>query len=171
MDKRRHLASDTGLYDYETFEVLLNYETTRVRRYPSPITLLHLSLASNEPGEGSRKMAHASMTSLLNRGLRVSDVPAHYHEEFLVLLPATREAGGRAVAERILASYRTTQGFATSNHTQRHNAYLGLTSQNGGSVLSSQQLLGEAAMAMNEARVRQSYTYLAYADLTNHSRS
>ena len=31
MEKRRQLASDTGLYTYETFEILLNYEIARVK--------------------------------------------------------------------------------------------------------------------------------------------
>jgi diguanylate cyclase (GGDEF)-like protein len=167
MDKRRHLASDTGLYTYEVFEVLLNYETTRIRRYPSPITLLHVTLAASEYTDDIRSQAHDAMTSLLNRSLRVSDVPAHYHSEFLILLPATDETGARAVAERILASYRTTQSIATGKLSKRRNAYLGLSSHDGSGLISSQQILAEAATAMNEARLRQSYTYLAYSDLAN----
>jgi GGDEF domain-containing protein len=165
MDKRRHLATDTGLYTYDVFEVLLNYEIARIKRYPSPITLLHLTLAANESSEEFRRQAHEAMTRLLNRTLRVSDVPSHYHDEFLVLLPATDEAGGRAVAERILASFRTTQSLSTGKLSSRRDAYLGLTAENGGSVLSPQQMLAEAAVAMNEARLRKSYTYVAYSDV------
>jgi GGDEF domain-containing protein len=165
MDKRRHLAGETGLYTYEVFEVLLDYETTRIRRYPSPITLLHLSLAADELEGDFRTQAHAAMVSLLDRSLRVSDVPAHYHSEFLILLPATDEPGGRAVAERTLASYRTTQSIATGRLSKRRNAYMGLTTQDGSALVTSQQLLAEAAMAMNEARLRQSYTYIGYSDL------
>lgn len=171
MDKRRQLATDTGLFTYDVFEVLLNYEIARIKRYPSPITLLHLTLFSKEDGKERRIQAHEAMTSLLNRTLRVSDVPAHYHDEFLVLLPSTDEVGGRAVAERLLASYRTTQSMTTGRVSSRREAFLGLTSQNGGSVLSAPQLLAEAAVAMNEARLRQSYTYVAYSDLADQKSS
>lgn len=167
MDKRRHLATETGLYGYDVFEVLLNYEIARVKRYPSPITLMHLTLASEGVSESFKLRAHEAMTSLLNRTLRVSDVPAHYHDEFLILLPATDESGAKAVAERILASYRTTQSLSTGRLSTKRNAYLGLSSQNGGSVLSAQQLRAEATAAMSEARLRRSYTYIAFAELAN----
>ena len=106
------------------------------------------------------------MTNLLNRTLRVSDVPTHYHEEFLVLLPATDEIGGRSVAERILGHYRTTQSLATGRLSPKRNAYLGITTQNGSNILSSQQLMAEAAVAMNEARLQKSYTYIAFSDIS-----
>ncbi len=167
MEKRRHLATDTGLFAYDVFEVLLEYEVARVKRYPSPITMMHLTLASEGVTAEFRKRAHEAMTSLLNRTLRISDVPGHYHDEFLILLPATDETGAKAVAERILASYRTTQSLSTGRLSNKRNAYLGLTSQNGGSVLSAQQLRAEAAAAMSEARLRRSYTFISFAELAN----
>jgi GGDEF domain-containing protein len=169
MEKRRQLATDSGLFSYDVFEVLLNYEVARIKRYPSPITLMHLSLAADKVTVEFRRQAHEAMTSLLNRTLRVSDVPAHYHDEFLILLPATDDAGAQAVAERLLASYRTTQSLSTGRLSNKRNAYLGLTSQNGGSVLSAQQLQAEAAAAMNDARLRKSYTFVPYSALLSKS--
>lgn len=165
MDKRRNLATDTGLYAFDVFEILLNYEIARVKRYPSPLTLMHVALVASEYTGELKRQAHEAMSSLLNRTLRVSDVPAHFHDEYLILLPATEEAGGRAVAERVLATFRTTQSLATGRLSRRRNAFLGLTTHNSGSLLSSQQLMAEAAAAMNEARQRQSYTYIAYSDI------
>ncbi len=167
MENKRHLASTTGLYAFDVFEVLLSYEIARVKRYPSPISLVHLTLISEDVTVEFRRQAHEAMTSLLDRTLRISDVPAHYQDDFLVLLPATDEMGCRAVAERILASYRTTRSLSTGRLSNKRNAYVGLTTQNSGSVLSSGQLLAEAATAMSEARARHSYTYIAYSDLMN----
>jgi GGDEF domain-containing protein len=166
MDKRRQLASDTGLYTFEVFDVLLNYEISRVKRYPSPLTLIHIALATESMAPEFKKQALEAMTNLLNRTLRVSDVPTHYHEEFLVLLPATDEIGGRSVAERILGHYRTTQSLATGRLSPKRNAYLGITTQNGSNILSSQPLMAEAAVAMNEARLQKSYTYIAFSDIS-----
>lgn len=164
MDKRRHLATETGLYTPDVFEVLLNYETTRIKRYPGPLALLHLALGTDDyPGE-LRKQAHEAMTSLLNRTLRASDVPSHYHNEFLILLPATDEEAARTVAERILSTYRTTPDLA-GRTASAPNVYVGLTSQNGGSILSPQHLLAEAAAALDEARLSRSSNYVAYSDL------
>jgi GGDEF domain-containing protein len=167
MDKRRQLASETGLYTFDVFDVLLNYEIARVKRYPSPLTLMHISLATENQIPEFKKQAHEAMTNLLSRALRVSDVPTHYNEEFLVLLPATDEVGGAAVAERILGHYRTTQSLATGRLSAKRNAYFGVTTQNGSTILSSQQLMAEAAVAMNEARVRKSFTFIAFSDISN----
>jgi GGDEF domain-containing protein len=167
MDKRRQLASETGLYSFDVFEVLLNYEIARVKRYPSPLTLIHLALATENQAPEFKKQAHEAMTNLLNRTLRVSDVPTHYNDEFLVLLPATDDVGGRCVAERVLGHYRTTQSLATGRLSSKRNAYLGITTENGSSILSSNTLLAEAAVAMNEARLRKSYTYISFTDISS----
>lgn len=166
MDKKRQLAGETGLYTFEVFEVLLDYEISRIKRYPSPLTLMHIALSTESMSPEFKKQALEAMTNLLNRTLRVSDVPTHYHEEFLVLLPATDEEGGRAVAERTLGHYRTTQSLATGRLSPKRNAYLGITTQNGSSILSGQQIMAEAAVAMNEARLRKSFTYVAFSDLS-----
>lgn len=164
MDKRRDLAGETGLYTYDVFNILLNYEVTRLQRYPGPLTLLHVALSTKSLPEDIKTRAAKAMTELLNRALRVSDVPAHYNDEYLVLLPNTDEAGGRAVAERILGHFRTTQSLSTGR-LAKVNAFIGLTYKPGGSSLSANHLVAEAAVAMNEARTRQSYTYVAFSDI------
>jgi len=166
MEKKRQLASETGLYAFDVFSVLLNYEIARIQRYPSPLTLLHVALDAKSQPEDGKKKAMRAMTDLLNRALRVSDVPAHYNDEYLVLLPATDEAGGRAVAERILGHFRTTQNLTISRLTKL-SAYIGLTCKHSGTNLSANQLLAEAAVAMNEARTRQSYTYISFSDMAD----
>ncbi len=170
MEKRRQLASDTGLYTYETFQILLNYEITRVKRYPGPLTLIHLALATENLTPDFIKQAHTAMTNLLDRTLRISDVPAHYKDEFLILLPSANSDAARAVAERILGQFRTTQSFATGKLSSKRNAYLGTTTQNGNDITSDKQILAEAAIAMNEARSRQSYTYIAFENISSGQR-
>jgi GGDEF domain-containing protein len=167
MEKRRQLVSDTGLYTYETFEILLNYEVARVKRYPGPLTLMHIALATENLLPDFIKQAHTAMTGLLERSLRASDIPAHYKDEFLILLPSADNDAAHSVAERILGQFRTTQSFATGKLSSKRNAYLGATTQNGNDITSEKQLLAEAAIAMNEARQRQSYTYIAFTDISS----
>jgi len=167
MNNRRPLASESGLYTYETFEILLGHEIARIKRYPGPLTLLHLALATEILAGESAKLTHAAMVNLLERTLRVTDVPAHYKDDFLILLPSTDGNGARSVAERILGQFRTTQSIATGKLSGRRNAYLGMTTQVGSAITSEKQILAEAAIAMNEARLRQSYTYIAFADISS----
>ena len=167
MERRRQLASESGLYTYETFEILLNYEVARVKRYPEPVTLIHVALTTENLPADFVKQTHTAMTNLLDRTLRVSDVPAHYKDDFLILLPSAGGDAARAVAERILGQFRTTQSIATGKLSYKRNAYLGVTTQNGSEIASAKQLQAEATIAMNEARQRQSYTYVAFADISS----
>lgn len=165
MDKRRQLASETGLYTFDVFEVLLNYEIARISRHPSPLTLMHIALAAENQIPEFKKQAHEALANLLSRTLRISDVPTHYNDDFLVLLPDTDSEGGITVAERILGNYRTTKSLATGRLSPRRNAYIGITTRPGPEVLSAQQLLAEASVAVNEARLRHSFTLVSYAEI------
>ncbi|MEW6030089.1 MAG: diguanylate cyclase domain-containing protein [Chloroflexota bacterium] len=164
MESRRQLASKTGLYTLDVFIVLLNYEIARMNRYPGPLTLLQITLAMEGQAADIRKLAKEVMTRQLASTLRISDVPAHYNDDFLVLLPATDENGGRAVAERILSNFRTTQSLATGR-LKKKNAYVGVTSRNSGSTVTVEELMAEAAVAMNEGRARDSYTCVVFSEL------
>ena len=164
MEKRRQLVGETGIFTQDVFEVLLNYEISRTQRYPSPLTLIHVSLATGNYSEELKKRTRDGLTNLLNRTLRVSDVPAHYGDEFLVLLPSTDETGGRAVADRILGTFRTTQNLAAGRGANA-GAYVGVTSRNAGGAYTAEELLAEAAVAMNEARATESPRYVSYSDI------
>jgi GGDEF domain-containing protein len=166
METRRQLVGESGIFKQDVFEVLLNYEVSRAQRYPSPLTLLHIAPATSNFSADLKKKSHDALTNLLNRTLRVSDVPAHFGEEFLVLLPSTDETGGRAVAGRILGHFRTTQNLTTGRLASM-NAYIGLTSRAAGGALSGQELLAEASVAMNEARAQQSPSYMMYSDISD----
>lgn len=166
MEKRRQLVGESGIFTQDVFEVLINYEISRVQRYPSPLALLHIALASGGFSADLQKKSRDALTNLLNRTLRVSDVPAHLGEEFLVLLPATDEIGARAVADRILGHFRTTQNLATGR-LQTLNAYIGVTCRGAGTASSAQELMAEASVAMNEARAQQSPRYLTYSDIAS----
>jgi GGDEF domain-containing protein len=162
MEKRRSLAGETGIFNQDVFQVLFNYEVNRIQRYPGPTALLHIALAVDNFSPELIKKAKYGMANLLNRILRISDVPAHFGDEFLVLLPATDEDGSRAVAERILGHFRTTQNLA-GGRSSKFDAFVGFTSRGARDTISAQELLAEAAVAMNEARLRQSFTYIAYS--------
>lgn len=164
MDKKRQLARDTGLYALDVFRMLLGYEVSRNTRYPGPLTLLHISLANSGLNTDDKKQALEAMSYLLNKSLRISDIPTQVQDEFLVFLPATDEEGGRMVAERLLSHFRTTQSLSTGRLSKK-NAYIGMTSHENGATVSIEQLMAEASVAMNEARLHQSYTCISFSEI------
>ncbi|MGC8856286.1 MAG: GGDEF domain-containing protein [Anaerolineae bacterium] len=166
MDQKRKLATETSLYTRDVFQVLFEYEVSRSLRYPSPLTLLCISLETEGQSPESLQQARQALIEILEQHLRASDIPAYYGDDFVVLLPGTDELGGRAVAERILGRFRTTQKFTTERLT-RMNVYIGLACRESGSSISAEQLLAEAMVAMNEARMRKSFTYLPFSEIAD----
>jgi diguanylate cyclase (GGDEF)-like protein len=165
MDQKRKLATETGLYTRDVFQVLFEYEVSRAQRYPTPLTLLCISLETEGQSPEALQQARQALIEILGRHLRVSDVPAYYGDDFVVLLPGTDELGGRTVAERILGRFRTTQKF--TDRLTRMNVYIGLAWRESGSSISAEQLLAEATVAMNEARIRKSFTYLCFSEIAD----
>ncbi len=164
MTDQRNPISPSGLYSYEIFETLFKYEIARAQRYPSALTLLHIGLEVQGQGVQAQDQASQVMIDLLNKSLRISDVPAHYHDEFLVLLPSTDETGGRAVADRILGRFKNTQQL-TSGPMFRMNVFIGIASQHGDHPISAGQLMAEASTAMNEARRQRAGKTVAFSEL------
>jgi len=164
MDGNRKLATETGLYTRDVFQVLFEYEVSRAQRYPSPLTLLFISVETELQSAEAIQQARQVLIEILGRYLRISDIPAYYGDDFVVLLPNTDEIGGRAVAERILGRFRTTQKFTTARLT-RMNVYIGIACRESGSAVPAEQLLAEAMVAMNEARIRKSFTYVCFSEI------
>ncbi len=163
-EQRRSPTTASGLYTSESFKILFDYEVARAQRYPSPLTALHLAAEPDDPSEEVKGLAYQVVSDILSRILRVTDIPTQSNEEFLILLPATDEAGGRALAERILINVRTRQDFPTDKLFQM-KLYVGLASRFMDSKTASQELLAEASVAMNEARVKRSSAYVAFSDI------
>ncbi len=164
MTGNRNSTDPSGLYPFETFETLFKYEIARALRYPSALTLLNISLDIQGNPLQDRERAGQIMTDLLNKSLRISDVPTQHNDEFLVLLPATDEQGARTVADRILGRFRNTQQLPAGG-LFRMNAFIGIASQHGDQPISAEQLMGEAAAAMQEARAQGARTTVAFSEI------
>jgi GGDEF domain-containing protein len=164
IEQRRYLSSATGMYHYDMFERIFNHELARSQRYISPLTLLHISVQVRDTSPDVKERASIMMADILNRSLRISDVPAHYDDDFLVLLPSTDAMSGGNVAERILINLKSTQNLPTGK-LFRMSAYTGLTTYAGGAETTCRLLMAEAAVAVNEALERQAHTFVAFSSL------
>ncbi len=151
MNTQPNKSRETGLYDEQVFKVLVEYELSRAQRYPSPVTMLHISLnlgdAKPENAESIRKI----FGDILNTSLRISDIPAHYGEDFLVMMPSTDESGAQAAAGRLIARLKGTRSLANGN-LFKFSIHIGIATHPGGRGTSADKLLGQAEAALQDAR-------------------
>ncbi len=166
MNATRNPSDPGGLYQYETFKTLFNYEIARAQRYPSALALLCISLELQGAAPAGRAQADRVMAEILNKSLRVSDVPARRQDEYLILLPATDENGARIAADRILSRLKNTQQLPAGG-LFRMEVYVGIASQHEDKPLPAESLMAEATAAMNNARSRKARKAVAYSEIAS----
>src|SRR5688572_26733492 len=89
------------LYPPESFNILLDHEVNRSRRYGNPLTLLDLSFETDPNDPQNLRSAEVYTMNVLNLRLRDTDIPCKKGNEFLVLMPATDERGARIACQRL----------------------------------------------------------------------
>jgi len=151
MSLQLNKSSETGLYDQHVFMMLADYELNRAQRYPSPVTLLHISLNLKQVKPELAEKVTEQFESILNTSLRISDIPGHYGSDFLVLMPATDENGAQAAARRLIARLKGTREFEDGN-LFKFNIHIGIATHPGGRGMSVNQLLDQATNALQNAR-------------------
>lgn len=149
MDINIRKISETGLYPYEVFKILMDYELTRAQRYPNPIALLMISLNLEVAGSETLSEIIEVLAGILNTGLRVSDIPTYHDGTFLVLLPMTDATGGQAAAQRLIDRMKGT-GDLVEN--VKFTIHIGISSHPGGKELTAETLLLHAEQAFKEAQ-------------------
>ncbi len=162
MSAELNKISETGLYDEQVFKLLAEYELTRVQRYPSPVTLLHISLNLEEAKPKIVKSVEQLFAGILNTSLRISDIPAHYGKDFLVLMPATDNIGAQAAASRLIARLKGTRNFADGN-LFKFKIHIGIATHPGGQGVSVDSLLQQAESALQEARKAGLQAYIVFS--------
>ena len=151
MSLQLNKSSETGLYDEQVFKLLAEYELSRAQRYPSPVTLLHISLNLEQVKPEIAEKVKQLFEGILNTSLRISDIPGHYGNDFLVLMPATDETGAQAAAGRLIARLKGTRDFDDGN-LFKFSIHIGIATHPGGRGASANQLLQQAETAMQQAR-------------------
>ena len=131
MSLQLNKSSETGLYDEQVFKLLAEYELSRAQRYPSPVTLLHISLNLEQVKPEIAEKVKQLFEGILNTSLRISDIPGHYGNDFLVLMPATDETGAQAAAGRLIARLKGTRDFDDGN-LFKFSIHIGIATHPGG---------------------------------------
>lgn len=99
--------SITKLYVHRYFQLRLEEEVARSRRYNSTISLLmcdidHFKDINDTYGHQQGDMMLREISKILRQNVRTTDIAARYGgEEFAIILPETTQADAKIVAERI----------------------------------------------------------------------
>ena len=156
-------SSETGLYDEQVFKVLVEYELSRTQRYPSPLTMLHISLKLEKTKPEITRRVEQLLIGILNTSLRISDIPAHYGQDFLVLMPATEEKGAQAAAKRLIARLKDARNFGDGS-LFNFSIHIGIATHLGGRSGSVDKLLQQAESAMRQARKAGPQAYKVFSE-------
>lgn len=154
--------TETGLYEEEVFKLLADYELSRAQRYPSPVSMLHISLNLDQATPVIAVTLKQLFTGALNTNLRVSDIPAQYGNDFFILMPSTDEIGAQAVSRRLIARLRGTRNFADGNMF-KFVINIGIATHPGGYGVSAENLLQQAESALQEAKETGPHMYKQYS--------
>ena len=157
------LTYEIELYSLESFRTLLEHEIHRSRRYKSPLTLIHLAIETDPDQPDVLHSAEIFTIKVLDVQLRDTDIPCRKGNEFLVLMPATFEEGGRIACERLARSFN--EPHQTYDRVSFHMVvYVGMSSIPAGESLTSDNLLRQAEKAMQYARDNHITTAVTYPD-------
>jgi diguanylate cyclase (GGDEF)-like protein len=163
MSLQLNKVSETGLYNEQVFKLLVEYELSRAQRYPSPVSLLHISLNLEQAKPEIAKSVEQLFAGILNTSVRISDIPAHYGRDFLVLMPATDESGAQAASGRLIARLKGTRNFADGN-LFKFNIHIGIATHPGGRGASADKLLQQADAALQKARQAGPQVYKVFSE-------
>ena len=158
------LTHEIELYSLESFKTLLDHEVNRSRRYKTPLTVIHLAIETDPDRPDVQYSAEMFAINILDVQLRDTDIPCRKGTEFLVLMPATFEEGGRIACERLAKSFN--ERHQTYDRVSFNMVvYVGMSSIPAGESLTSENLMQQAAKAMQHARDNHMTTAVKYSDL------
>ena len=153
------------LYALESFKALLDHEVNRSRRYKTPLTLIHFAIETDPDRPEIQHNAEMFAINILDVQMRDTDIPCRKGNEFLILMPATDEPGGRIVCER-LANLFNAQHQTYDRISFNMAVFVGMASIAGGEQLSSTKLLKQAASAMQHARSQRLTKAVLFSEIT-----
>ncbi len=151
------------LYSSESFKILLGHEVKRSHRYKTPLTIIHLAIETDPAGPKIQHSAEMVAINILDVQLRDTDIPCRKGNEFIVLMPATFEEGGRIACKRLTSLFnRPHQTYDRVSFNMV--TYIGMSSIPAGESLTSDNLLQQAARAVQYARDQHIKTAVMYSE-------
>jgi diguanylate cyclase (GGDEF)-like protein/PAS domain S-box-containing protein len=167
----QHMADHdplTGLLNRRSFDRELRGHTSRTRRYgPTGAVLMidldHFKYFNDTQGHSAGDQLIVRIAQGLCSRLRESDVVARLGgDEFAVLLPAQDEAATLAVAQALLAVVRDEAMPALVGRDRRVTASIGIARFDDGELLTPEDVMVNADLAMYDAKENGRDRYARY---------
>jgi hypothetical protein len=147
------------VYNSDVFQILLEYEISRSKRYPSPLSLLKIEVTPSALDSETLSAAPAIFSSALNKHLRAADIPSKTGNIFTLLLPNSDKHGAQAVCERLLSVFKNK--FETpEGNSITFSLHIGANTHAGGANISSENILQKAGEALSQSRQKGPNTYV-----------
>jgi hypothetical protein len=147
------------MYTSDVFQILFDYEISRSKRYPSPLTLIQLEMSPIATSADALSAAPKIFSSEINRHLRAVDIPSKAGNIYTLLLPNSDKHGAHAVCERLLLIFKNK--FASpSGDSVVFSLHIGATTHNGGPDISSESVLKKARDALKQSKLKGANTYI-----------
>jgi GGDEF domain-containing protein len=115
------------------------------------LTLLDLAFETDPANSQTTQSAEAFTINALNLRLRDTDIPCKKGSEFLVLMPATDEQGGRSACERLEKLFNV-EPQTLDRVSFKLSAFIGMATLPGDSSITSEKLIQNASQALQHAR-------------------
>ena len=150
------------IYNSDVFQILFDYEISRCRRYPTPLSLLRIEMTPSASNPEALGAAPGVFSSALNAHLRSVDIPSKSGNLFSLLLPNSDKHGAQVVCERLLAVFKNK--FETSEgNSITFSLNIGTTSHVGGPTITGEGVLQKAEEALKQSRSKGPNTYIFLA--------
>jgi diguanylate cyclase (GGDEF)-like protein len=146
------------VYEDEVFQVLLDYEVTRSKRYPTDIALIHIEFT---PSGNDKALLSATnvFSKALNAQIRSADIPSIKKNEFKILMPSTNTNGLYSICERLISVFKSS--FTTKDGSSiAFSINIGGVSHPGGESLSRDSFLAAAQTALKQSKQKGPNTYI-----------
>jgi hypothetical protein len=157
MKKIHSLKGD--MYNSDVFQILFEYEISRSKRYPSPLTLIQLEMSPTAVDAKALSAAPEIFSTALNGHLRSVDIPSKAGSVYTLLLPNSDKHGAQAVCERLLSVFKNK--FETPNGSSVvFSLNIGATTHDGGPTITAESILQKAKEALKQSKLKGANTYI-----------
>jgi hypothetical protein len=161
---KKTLSRGDEVYTEDVFQVLVDYEISRSKRYPSPVSLIHIEITPSAMDDEALRAAPAIFTTALNSHLRSVDIPSGSKRHYRVLLPTADAPGTHAVCERLLSVFRSRFDTKTGKSIV-FTLNIGAASALSSADTSREILFEQAESALKHSKLKGQNTFVHFNDI------
>lgn len=161
---KKDLSRGDEVYSEDVFQVLVDYEISRSKRYPSPVSLIHIEITPSAMDEESLRAAPSIFAAALNSHLRSVDIPSGAKHNYRVLLPTADMPGTRSVCERLLSVFSSRFNTKTGQSIA-FTLNIGAASASSSANASRETLFEQAENALKHSRLKGPNTFVHFGDM------